>query len=60
MTVATKQDHRNLINKILRDKVRILKPFHSKDLISYSPYFLPYNFYDESSGNLVFDQPSIP
>lgn len=51
MTVATKQDHRNL---------KSLKLFYSKDLISYSPYCQPYNFYDESSGNLVFDQLSIP
>ena len=35
-------------------------PSHSQDLISNSPYCLPYNSYDVSSGNLVLDQPMIP
>ena len=35
-------------------------PFHSQDLISNSPYYLPYNSYDVSSENLVLDQLIIP
>ena len=35
-------------------------PFHSQDLISSSPYYLPYNSYDVSSENLVLDQLIIP
>ena len=31
----------------------IFLPFHSQDLISNSPYYLPYNSYDDSSENLV-------
>ena len=38
----------------------ILKPFHSQDLISNSPFCLPYNSYDVSSDNLVLDQLLIP
>ena len=36
------------------------QPFHSQDLISNSPYYLPYNSYDVSSENLVLDQLIIP
>ena len=32
------------------------QPFHSQDLLSNSPYCLPYNSYDVSSKNLVLDQ----
>ena len=39
---------------------QLLNPFHSQDLISNSPYCLPYNSYDVSSENLVLDQPIIP
>ena len=35
------------------------QPFHSQDLISNSPYYLPYNSY-VSSENLVLDQLIIP
>ena len=35
-------------------------PFHFQDLISNSPYYLPYNSYDVSSENLVLDQLIIP
>ena len=35
-------------------------PFHSQDLISNSPYYLPYSSYDVSSENLVLDQLRIP
>ena len=38
----------------------ILKPFHSQDLISNSPFCLPYNSYDVSSENLLLDQLLIP
>ena len=31
------------------------QPFHSQDLISNSPYCLPYNGYDGRSENLVLD-----
>ena len=31
-----------------------------QDLISYSPYFLPYNFYDVNLENLVMEQLTIP
>ena len=34
-----------------------LEPFHSQDLISNSPYSLPYNSYDVSLENMVLDQP---
>ena len=34
--------------------------FHSKDLISNSPYCLPYNSYDVSLENLVLKQLIIP
>ena len=30
-----------------------------QDLISYSPYFLPYNFYDVNLENLVMEQLTI-
>ena len=36
------------------------QPFHSQDLISNSPYYLPYNFYDVSLENLVLDQLKVP
>ena len=32
------------------------QPFHSQDLISNSPYSLPYNTYDFSLEKLVLDQ----
>ena len=35
-------------------------PFHFQDLISNSPYYLPYNSYDVSLENLVLDQLIIP
>ena len=35
-------------------------PFHYQDLISNSPYCLPYNFYDVNSENLALDQLKIP
>ena len=38
----------------------LLQPFYSQDLISNSPYYLPYNSCDVSSGNLVLDQLIIP
>ena len=44
---------------IFYDK-KSVKPFHSQDLISNSPYCLPYNSYDVSSENLVLDQLIIP
>ena len=31
-----------------------------QDLISYPPYFLPYNFYDVNLENLVMEQLTIP
>ena len=31
-----------------------------QDLISYSPYFLPYNFYDVNLENLVMEQLTVP
>ena len=34
-------------------------PFHSQDLISNSPFCLPYNSYDISQENLGLDQPMI-
>ena len=33
---------------------KVSEPFFSQDLISNSPYCLPYKSYDVSSGNLVF------
>ena len=36
------------------------EPFNSQDLISNSPYCLPYNSCDVSVENLVLDQPLIP
>ena len=36
------------------------KPFNSQDLISNSPYCLPYSFCDVSLENLVLDQLIIP
>ena len=38
----------------------ICRPFHSQNLTSNSPYYLPYNSYDVSSENLVLDQLIIP
>ena len=38
----------------------IFQPFHSQNLISNSPYYLPYNSYDVSLENLVLDQLIIP
>ena len=35
-------------------------PPYSQDLISNSPYYLPYNSYDVSLENLVLDQLIIP
>ena len=35
-------------------------PFHYQDLISNSPYCLPYNSYDVNSENLALDQLKIP
>ena len=35
-------------------------PFHHQDLISNSPYCLPYNSYDVNSENLALDQLKIP
>ena len=35
-------------------------PLNSQDLLSNSPYCLPYNSYDVSLENLVFDQLIIP
>ena len=35
---------------------KIPSPFHSQDLISNSPYDLPYNSYDFRLENLVLDQ----
>ena len=35
-------------------------PFNSQDIISNSPYFLPYNSYNISLENLELDQPIIP
>ena len=35
---------------------KIHSPFHSQDLISNSPYDLPYNSYDVHLENLVLDQ----
>ena len=37
-----------------------LKPFHSQDLITLSPYCLQYNSYGVSLENLVLDQLIIP
>ena len=37
-----------------------LKPFHSQDLITLSPYCSQYNWYGVSLENLVFDQLIIP
>ena len=31
-----------------------------QDLIGYSPYFLPYNFYDVNLENLVMEQLTVP
>ena len=43
------------------DNAFIQQPtFHSKDLISNSPYCLPYNSYDVSLENLVLEQLIIP
>ena len=36
------------------------QPFHSQDLISNSPYYLPYSFYDVSLENLVLDHLKVP
>ena len=36
------------------------KTLQLQDLISYSPYFLPYNFYDVNLENLVMEQLTIP
>ena len=36
------------------------KEMNSQDLISNSPYCLPYNCYDVNLGNLVLNQPTIP
>ena len=35
-------------------------PFNTQNLISNSPYCLPYNSYDVSSEKLELDQPLIP
>ena len=37
-----------------------VKPFNSKDLVSNSPYCLPYSSYEVSLENLVLDQLVIP
>ena len=37
-----------------------VSPFHSQDLISNSPYCLPYSSCDVSMENLVLDQFIIP
>ena len=37
-----------------------VKPFNSHDLISNSPYCLPYSSYEVSLENLVLDQLVIP
>ena len=44
----------------LSQKGEIPKPFNSQDLISNSPYCLPYNSYNVSLENLELDQPIIP
>ena len=41
-------------------KVQNLFPLNSQDLISNSPYFLPYSSCDVSLENLVLDQLIIP
>ena len=40
--------------------MKSVQPFHSKDLIGNSPYYLPYNSDDGSSENLALDQLTIP
>ena len=41
-------------------QIRSNIPFHPQDLISNSPYYLPYSSYDVSSENLLLDQLIIP
>ena len=50
------------VTKIVKGKITKdgLYPFNSQDLISNSPYCLPYNSYNVSSENLVLDQLIIP
>ena len=38
-----------------KTQTRPFKPFHFQDLISNSPYCLPYNSYDVSSENVVLN-----
>ena len=47
----------SLVAKFFNWKSKILE---LQDLISYSPYFLPYNFYDVYLENLVMKQLNIP
>ena len=42
------------------DATFLLISFHAYDLISNTPYCLPYNSYDASSENLVLDQLENP
>ena len=44
--------------RVTRISQFLSQPFHSQDLISNSPYYLPYNFYDVSLENL--DQLKVP
>ena len=46
--------------RVTRISQFLSQPFHSQDLISNSPYYLPYNFYDVSLENLVLDQLKVP
>ena len=36
------------------------KPFHLQDLMSNSPYSMPYNSHDASKENLLLDQIIVP
>ena len=59
LEIVDKKNH--LVECLLLNSHLFPFPFiHSQDLISNSPYYLPYNSYNVSSENLVLDQLIIP